>query len=425
MKKHSKKINRFIITLFVLLWAKMAHAEGGFRTPIIDAAALGKVGGNIAFIDDLSAMKHNPANLTEQKKPAVLGGVGIIYLSREYTAPDGKSDKQPHHWILMPHLFAATPIGSQTNIVFGIGLSVSQGLATSWSKEGPLRYHAPYSAENQAFDINPTLAVKLTETLSVGIGINFLQAELGMRQFYPWVLITPGLPDGQMRFDAKGHGWGGNVAVTWDVTSRQRLALVYKMPIKVKYHGDFKISNFPNPAPANLPSGTSSRSDFHTGIKYPGSVALGYGIQLSETLQLGIDFRWAECSSVDTLPVDIEQNNALLPADQRDIRLDWKDTWDIGFGIDWKATSKWNLRAGYAFYERPTKNKTWFPLLTEYDRHTFSLGAGYTHKSHKLDLGLAYAYYKPLKIKDNQISAFNGTYKASMIIGAGSYAYNF
>ena len=51
-------------------------------------------------------------------------------------------------------------------------------------------------------------------------------------------------------------------------------------------------------------------------MTFPGSIAVGYGIDVTDRLTLGFDFQWSRNSSHDDIPIDIGNNQALLAGEQ-------------------------------------------------------------------------------------------------------------
>jgi long-subunit fatty acid transport protein len=76
-------------TLVAVVLSLVPAAADGFRSPTIGTQGLGISGGRMVFIDDASAVAHNPANLVELKRWEAAVEPTVVYHSVEFTSPSG------------------------------------------------------------------------------------------------------------------------------------------------------------------------------------------------------------------------------------------------------------------------------------------------------------------------------------------------
>jgi long-chain fatty acid transport protein len=416
---------RGIALALVLALTAMRAGADGFRNPPAGADALGNAGANIVFGDDASAISQNPANLADLDSPQALASLTLLNSKAEYTSPLGISAETEDSWKYLPNLYFAMPV-LQNKLVAGVGVTTPFGQSTEWSEEGILRYAAPYFAELKLFDVTPCLAGRINDKLSFGIGADLFWADLNMKQIYPWSTVTgnPATPDGEAEFSADGQGFGGNVALSWQVTQRQKAALTYRSAVNVDFEGDLDLSQIPTAElPAMMQLMVAPRNDFSTEITFPAVAAFGYGLQATKDLRVEADVEWIEFSSYDDLPLDVGAAGALLPTTS--IREDWEDSWTFSLGADWQFSKEFVFRAGYAFIQSPIPDDTFSPLLPDADRHVLSLGLGYERKGHSLDLAYAFTLFDDRDISGNDNPAYDGTYEITSALAGISYSFSF
>lgn len=396
----------------VLTTATVPALANGFRNPPETAAALARDGGKITAINDASAIAVNPANLSDLETPELLGSLTLVHGETEYSSPAGSATTDDP-WKALPNFFAAWPIEAQ-NIAAGVGLTTPYGQSTVWESDSLFRYTAPHFAELIVADVKPTVAAKVGDRLAVGAGIDLYYSELEFRQYVPWsTVVGAPVPDGRMTFKGDGTAVGWNIGVRANLTDRQRVGATYRSSAKVDYDGDFRVNNVPGPGIA-APS-----SDFSTEIEFPSVVVIGYGIDLSERLSVGVDAEWVEFSTYDSLPIDIGVNNALLPVSA--LPQDWNDVWTYGLGAEYRLSDAWVLRAGYKYMESPIPDETLAPTLPDADKHQLSVGAGFRSGAHHIDVAFAYSIFDDRDVTSNGNPAYNGSYELSSEILALSY----
>ena len=406
-----------------------AWAEG-FRNPPEGGASMGRVGGNIALDEDASAVSRNPANLVLLPGAEVEVGANIIHSRVKFTsALSGCTDESEDPWKYLPYVFASVPL--KTNqVALGLGISVPFGQSMVWDQEGQFRYTAPYFSELRVMNINPTLAVKLGDSLCLAVGADIYASDIDMRQYVSWSQVThTPVPDGEVKLQGDGVGIGGNAALTWLIPHDQRVALTYRSPVKVKYDGHFTVDNIPAMARATaLP-----RNDFNTEITFPASVGLGYSIQPISKLKLEADVEWIGFNSYDDLTLDANGDNPLLhpqgdptpPTAPLTVKQDWKNAWTAGVGAEYQLFSELALRAGYLFIQSPIPDDTLAPTLPDNDRHVVSVGLGYKHSHRSVDLAFMQSFFRNRTISTQSAPYYNGTYAFNAQIMSVSYGYTF
>jgi long-chain fatty acid transport protein len=410
-----------------LVWglAALPARSEGFRNPPAGGATLGRAAINIAQDDDASTVARNPANLALLPAAQVQVGVTLIHTKAEFTgALSGMSETTEDPWKYLPYVYAALPVSS--NVVLGLGVDVPYGQSTVWSEQGQFRYTAPHFAELRVFNINPNIAMKVCEHACLAVGLDIYASDLSMKQYLMW---GAGAPDGLEKLDGSGVGLGGNAALTWLIGGDHRLALTYRSPVKVNYDGHFEVNNIP----ALMQQMVLPRADFSTSIAFPSTVGLGYGCKLFDNLKLEADVEWVEFSRYAELQLDADGDNPLLhpvgdptpPTAPATLPQNWKDAWTAGVSAEWQCAADWALRAGYQYIQSPVPDSTLAPTLPDDDRSVVSVGLGYKHGAHAVDLAFLYSFFHKRTIASQPVPPYNGTYELDSQLLAASYTFSF
>jgi long-chain fatty acid transport protein len=366
--------------LLLTLGVVMLHGAyaDGYRNPPPTAAGIAKSGAHSVFVDDASAISYNPANLALQDDASLVIGTTFARTENTYTPPgSGVSFESDGDWNVLPNIYYSQPIGDK-GFSLGIGITTPYGQGISW--EGfsnllnpPTVMTVPYDASVMMIDINPTAAMRIHDNVYVGVGIDIYYSILEMTA----VNANPFPPP--VTIDSKGEGdaWGigANAGLTWLPTEGHRMTFTYRSRVDMDYKGDFEAGGTP-------------LGDFEATVKYPNSVGVGYGIELSENVQIEALVEWLQWSVNDSQTIKTGSLGS------QTLQNNWEDTFTFGLGGSWDATDWLIVRGGYAFLPSPIPDETITPLLPDADRHALSLGLGFAlGEQHMIDLAYTYSIY--------------------------------
>ncbi len=394
-----------------------AHADG-FRNPPSGAAGLGRAGVNLTHSEDASSLFYNPANILMSESTSVQAGLALARLKTDFKSGLG-TESMRDSWQALPYAFAIHPLEEEVSI--GIGITFPHGQSVEWERQGIFRYAAPYFAEMRLANIGPALAYRAHERLLLGIGLDFFDSSLEIKQAYNWSQVVPGSPDGDARLKGDGQTLGANAGMTVLLPLDHRLAFRYRTRMTMDYDGSARISNMPEP----LTGIFQSRSDFSTKLRFPEQYAIGYGLPLGDRVRLEVAVERLLWSSMKRQHIDIGPANTMLLGPASVVEYNWKDTWSYGFGADWMLSKEWMLRAGYQFLETPVPDETLSPSLPDADRHIVALGIGYQNGAHAIDLAWNLSIYDDRDVAKVQSQVFKGKYELDSDLLGLSYSYTF
>jgi long-chain fatty acid transport protein len=406
---HSKYKNRLarmsVIGTILISTGNASLMADGFRNPPSSSSGIAKGGANSVFVEDSSAVAYNPANLALIQTADSQLNVALAYseLSWKNAAIEAESE-----WVALPSVFSAIPVG-ENGLVFGLGITTPYGQGVTWDRSGisaayPL---AIYEAQMQMVNISPALAMPVTSNLVVGVALDIAYSTLELKQNIPSGLSS----DFIGHADVSGAGIGAHAGITWLMTDKQRIALTYQSPIYIKYEGDFSIED-----DGGLTAGAYD-GDMETSIKFPAIVKIGYGIQLSDALQIEAQLEWLEWSLYNK--ASFKSSSVLA---NQVLTQNWNNTWTFGVGGSYGLGEAWTLYFGYAFIESPIPDETYSSSFPDSDRHVISTGMGFHQGGHLVDISYAYSIFDD---RTNCGSSYSDDYEISADLVGLTYKYTF
>jgi len=409
----TKTFTTVVCISVILTTCTQIATANAFRNPPGSASALALDGAKSVMVDDISSLSVNPANLTKTDKPTALVSFTFINAESTFISPLGFDADTRDSLKTLPNIYIATPLKGDT-IVAGLGITTPYGQSVEWAKESGL----PYFTEMILIDIAPTLAIKMSDSLSLGAGLDFYSSQLQTKQVVPWDMVTgnPGAPSGSSNLKGEGMDVGGTIGLSWDVTENHHLAAVYHSAFDIVYEGDTRVNNIPAP----LAPFISAKTDFESEIKFPAIASIGYALDLSETLTIGTEVEWIEFSRFNSLPIDTGANNSLgmFPTE---IPQKWDDIWTYGLSAAWQYSDSIVLRGSYKYLESPIPDTTMAPSLPDNDKHTLGIGLGWKGEHQGIDVAYTYSFIDDREINSNQNPFYVGEYEMDSNIFSIAY----
>ncbi|MFT0532036.1 OmpP1/FadL family transporter [Castellaniella hirudinis] len=425
----------------------VAHAAG-FQLLEQNASGIGSAyAGSAAIAEDASTIYFNPAGMTLLPGMNVSAGAVGIKPNFEFSdggstgpttfggAPLGPLGGNPTgggnggnagSWGLVPNAYFSWQVADRWWL--GLGVGAPFGLMTDYEEGWAGRYHSEkFSIES--INVNPSVAFKVTDTLSLGAGVNWMQLKADYRkaQFVPGLLGPGSGGDLNAKVDAKGDGWGWNVGLTWQATPATRVGLSYRSKVKIDADGTTDISNRSVGAAINIPliGGLQGSYDADASIELPDTAILSLVHQLDDRWTLLGDVSWTGWSSIPELKI----HNATIPDAHLDLRF--KDAWRVALGAHYRYSDRWTFKGGVAWDQSPVRDAAYRPsALPDNDRYWVSLGAKYHfNKSTSVDIGYAHLFVKSTSVDnhsaDTTAGTFKGDYKSSADLIGVQFSHQF
>ncbi len=415
--------------------------------------------GAAAAAEDAGTIYYNPAGMTYLKGPTQIStGVAFINVSSKFTdsasvpsgvalglagvtnepRPLGGTGGDAGSLAAVPNFYVAGDIAPDWK--FGIGVSVPFGLKTEYEADWLGRFQA-IKSDIMTLNINPSLAWKVNDMLSVGGGVSYQQidATLTSQVNYGAVAFAASggsvafasaaaaaSPEGRVSISASDGAWGYNLGAMIQATPNTRVGVTYRSSIKYHLTGSANFDNVP-PQLGNL--NTSVSAD----LKMPDSASLALLQKLGSNWTLLADVTWMGWSKIKDLTIMRTNGTGTVLSNTPE---NFKDTYRYGVGATYRASDTWSLKVGVALDQTPVNDTDRTPRLPDQDRTWVSFGAKYALSNDStIDAGYAHLIVKDATMNQtaaNTTPAFatasgliNGTYKASVDILGVQFSHRF
>jgi long-chain fatty acid transport protein len=380
-------LNRSIqlLTVFVLGGGIPLTTFGnGLRVASQDSFASARGEAFVATADNPSAIYYNPAGITQIADTALRIGLYSIYVDPTFRPPaTAPNHNQTYginkHFDFIPQIFLTHSFESFP-ISLGLGVYAPFGGSSSWPDDTGFRTVATRGSTTYV-RINPVVAFKLTDQLSIGVGLSANYARMNLEQG----LIPLAEPlDNNFRFTGDGWAVGGNAGLLWKPCEYFSFGATFRSQTTSTLDGETAVEQQPLISSTALPA--------HAGIEFPWNVTFGISIRPTPKWNIEFDADYTDWSSFDV--VTIHQEGTPPPGLHQDVpvKLDWQASWMYEFGVTRYFDSRWHASAGYMFNENSVPNQYYTPLVADMDRNFFSLGIGRTGKRFDFDITYQFGY---------------------------------
>lgn len=351
----------------------------GFQLSEQSAIQMGRAMAGAGIVgDDLSAVHYNPAGMTLLSGTRMQATGTWVAVNLDYESRDGSVTENGR---LKGQTIPAGFITHQINdsLWAGLGLTVPYGMGTEFDENWGGMDRGTESMI-LTFDINPNLAWKVNDKLSVGGGISlqYAKAELGFGFDVPSFKTAA-------HANVKGDSWawGWNVGMMFQPVETVRVGLAYRSHIAHNADGHTTLDI----------NGMGSRtSDMKVRIKTPDTITLSATWEATDALRLSGTARWSKWSNFKSLSLDNSGfGSAPAIAAPSTITNNWDDTWFFSVGADYKLNGQWTVRGGVAYDQGPVENQYRMAVIPDTDRVWFSGGASYKYTDNlTFDFGATY-----------------------------------
>ncbi|MCB9528757.1 MAG: TonB-dependent receptor [Myxococcales bacterium] len=364
-----------------LLWAGPAAASV-WDTYGFGARATAMGNAHAAAGQDFSAVYYNPAALAGAPDPEVATGLDVVLPELWFERarpddPDAPSDELPGPNV-GAHLGLVVPLGGliDDRVALGAGIYVPTLEVTRVDGVDPVRPHFyRYEALTSKLVLALGIAVELHETVSVGLGAQFLGAldghatvelDLLTRRFVRKSLQVAVRPTGAL---TAGLHWKPTEALRFGFSFRDALALDYTLRIEAIISG----------------AGALAVDIAGTSLYTPRQFTWGAAWDPSDDWTLTADLVWAQWGAAPDpasslgLTLDGEPLGfGALTVDSDPVRLGAVDTLSPRVGAEWRLDEAWSLRGGYGYRPTPLPAQTGPYNHVDAAAHQLSLGFGWS-----------------------------------------------
>jgi long-chain fatty acid transport protein len=387
-------MKRLLFVLSFILIPAIVFANGFFLYEV-SPSSIAQGGATIAAGNEPASVFTNPASITR------LDGLNFslnlnMYLSdSEFTGEkSGKTTSAETGFFPTPSFFATYKAHKLVSV--GLGTYAAYGLGISWPDkwEG---YSLVKSSELQSYSVQPSIAIGPFYGFSAGFGFDIV---------FGAVTVQKGIPFGdgvfaKMKLGGTTVGYGNNVGIFYEPAKFIRVGAHYRSQVIMKLeNGKVDFDDVPAPFSANLKD-----QKVKTGLILPQFAGIGVRVTPIEDLEIELDANEVYWSSYKRLTFEFEDASLNQTQEKK-----WEDAPQFRLGAKYNY-KKWDIMAGLILDVSPIPDETLDPMLPDYYRLDYCIGAGYSFGQFHISVSYMLVNVLERTVKADK-NPFPGTYDA-------------
>lgn len=424
-----KKFNQSLLATAMLLAAGGANAAA-FQLAEVSTSGLGRAyAGEAAIADNASVVATNPALMSLFKTAQFsTGGVyvdsrinmsgdvttSITNTSKSTTKDDAASAHNVIPGAFVPNLYFVAPVNDK--FALGAGMNVNFGLKSEYDDS----YDAGVfggKTDLSAINLNLSGAYRVTEGLSLGLGVNAVYAKAQVERNAGIIADTVKISQNAFTVgseaeklipsyltskhtsvvslqDRAAWGFGWNAGVMYQFNEANRIGLAYHSKVDI---------DFTDRTATSLGAGVikaGKKGDLT--LTLPDYLELSGFHQLTDKFAVHYSYKYTHWSRLTKLNASFEDGKKAF-----DKELQYSNNSRVALGASYNLYEKLTLRAGIAYDQAASRHQR-SAAIPDTDRTWYSLGATYKFTPN-LSVDLGYAYLKGKKVHFKEVATIGKT----------------
>lgn len=365
---------------------------------------------------DASAVFLNPgAMVTLPSKYNFMAGIsGIRSTTKFQLEKPSIYQAATDNSLSTPFYFYATA-GINENLNVGLAVNTPFGNSLRW-EEGWAGRYLIQEISLQTITIQPTIAYRLNESISIGLGFVVATGKVDLKRKLPFQNESG---EGELSISGKTMNYGFNAGILLLPLPDMNIGLSYRSLIKMNL--DQADSNFS--VPESLIEYFPQANTVATSLPLPANLDLGISYRFSDKLMAGIALNYVFWSVYESLDFDFEINTTAL----NDVKSprEYRNTLILRSGAEYQVLENLFLRAG-VFYDPSPVNEIYFSPETP-GLNNIGLSTGFSFLPlENLSIDFSFLYIMGIEKDVSFIPAnFNGAYKSRAYIPGLGATYSF
>lgn len=419
-----KKFNQSLLATAMLLAAGGANAAA-FQLAEVSTSGLGRAyAGEAAIADNASVVATNPALMSLFKTAQFsTGGVyidsrinmngdvasSIKSTSMNTTKYGSASERNVIPGAFVPNLYFVAPVNDK--FALGAGMNVNFGLKSEYDDS----YDAGIfggKTDLSAINLNLSGAYRVTEGLSLGLGVNAVYANAQVERNAGIIADSVGIAQGPLSSvgtpdqkaaanyltskdksvvslqDRAAWGFGWNAGVMYQFNEANRIGLAYHSKVDIDFTDRTATS-----VEANV---IKEGKKGNLTLTLPDYLELSGFHQLTDKFAVHYSYKYTHWSRLTKLHASYENGKKAF-----DKELQYSNNSRVALGASYNLYEKLTLRAGIAYDQAASRHHR-SAAIPDTDRTWYSLGATYKFTPN-LSVDLGYAYLKGKKVHFKEV----------------------
>ncbi len=405
--------HRLMLTFALSGIMAVAAFGGGFQLNEHGARAMAQAGAFAARAYDPSAMYFNPAGLAWQDMPAFYGGVTAIIPTVSFYGPlqnnTNQKTESPAQFFNPINFYLAYPALDRLHM--GVSVNNPYGLGSKWPDNWVGRY-VTTNVNLQTYFFNYSLSYKITDDFAVGGGFSYVIGNVTLDRAVAIPLTAVG-GEPRAHLDLSGTAAGWNVGALYKLTPEISIGASYRSSVTMDASGTAAFN--PDYANLHLPQGGVTAS-----ITLPATGYFGVAYDVTKDIQVEADYQYIGWSAYDQLVFKFQADGSSVVQPKN-----YKDTYILRIGGEYKFNEDLKLRAGYYYDHSPVDAAYVDPMLPDANRNGLNVGFGYNiTKNFNVDVAYLFILFDERKA-ENTVINFDGTYHTRVNLIGVDLGYTF
>jgi long-chain fatty acid transport protein len=377
-----------LMALCAILASTNVVTAGGYDTPILYSARhMGMGGTAIGYVNDPSALFHNPAGLSHTRFISLTANVSPLFGSLQ-SSPDngllGPAVSTRSEPAFAPFFLVGGSFRVTDWMTFGMGAYPVASAGAEYKYENKKTGNITTDKTELVFiEITPAVSFDLPGNLRIGAGYRFSIASL--ERFKGGGKANPALLDTlntskYLDLDLKGLNFAGfRAGLQWQPIPELQLGVTYRHKTTTTLEGDSSNILYVNYGKTSMDVVLPSK--LGAGVRYDAG-----------PLGLALDFEWTFNSQNGTSTLHGESLDGNTNNDQaQPLPSEWSDAMTVRIGTEYKLMDNYRIRMGYIFDDK-TGNEKYPTAFGTPPTPTHSMTAGFGYEAENWETNVAYAY---------------------------------